>query len=96
MCITICFLFSGSDFGGHGSCKGDSGGAVMKLVTRAGTLPHFVQVGMVQGGVGECGSRKYPGIYIRMHDPVVLNFIHGILGKGTNRANAIQMFAHIL
>ncbi len=42
----------------------------------------FVQQGIVQGGVGICGSRDFPSIYVRIKDPDVLRFIHdSILGK---------------
>jgi len=30
---------------------------------------------MAQGGVGSCGDKNYPGIYIRIDSPEILNFI---------------------
>jgi hypothetical protein len=30
---------------------------------------------VVEGGIGKCGDAVHPGIYIRLEDPDVLNFI---------------------
>ncbi len=39
------------------------------------TNARFVQQGIVQGGVGRCGSRDFPSIYVRIRDPDVFTFI---------------------
>ena len=34
-----------------------------------------VQIAIVQGGVRDCGDVEYPGIFVRLDDPSVWNFI---------------------
>ena len=65
-------LCAGVFEGNQGSCKGDSGGPIM---TKNLSSKKWIQIGIVQGGVGECGDKDYPGIYIRLNHPLVLNFI---------------------
>ena len=66
--------------GGGGSCKGDSGGPLMHFVSGDGEEPYYVQVGVVHGGIGECGSKDFPGIYARLEDEDNLNFIRQAIG----------------
>ena len=66
--------------GGGGSCKGDSGGPLMHFVSDGGEEPYYVQVGVVHGGIGECGSKDFPGIYARLEDEDNLNFIRQAIG----------------
>ncbi len=40
----------------------------------------YVQQGIVQGGVGNCGSKDFPSIYVRIKDPEVFNFIQNAIG----------------
>jgi len=40
-----------------------------------------LQVALVHGGVGACGDRRYPGIYVRIDSPEIYDFIAGILNK---------------
>ena len=65
--------------GGTGSCDGDSGGPIVQFVTDD-TDPHYVQLGIVQGGIGRCGSRSFPGIYVRIGNDDILRFIVGTAG----------------
>ena len=37
--------------------------------------PYFVQVGIVHGSVGKCNDQNIPGIYARVADEEVFNFI---------------------
>ncbi len=37
--------------------------------------PHYVQLGIVQGGISKCGSRQFPGIYVRTGNEDVMHFI---------------------
>ncbi len=39
----------------------------------------FVQQGIVQGGVGTCGSKDFPSIYVRIRNPEVFDFIQNSL-----------------
>ena len=41
----------------------------------------WTQIGIVQGGIRDCGDPDYPGLYIRVDDPEVLNFIFDKTGK---------------
>ena len=77
-CVTLNWLYY-FQLGGVGSCKGDSGGPLMHFVSEA-EVPHYVQVGVVHGGIGECGSKNFPGIYARLEDEDNLNFIRQAIG----------------
>ena len=72
------FSFPGDDFNGFGSCEGDSGGALTRFNANKDS---FEQIGIVQGGVGSCGDRKMPGIYIRLKDGEIWSFIQEKIGK---------------
>jgi hypothetical protein len=43
----------------------------------------WTQIGIVQGGIRDCGDPDYPGLYIRLDDPEVLNFIFEKTGRET-------------
>ena len=60
---------------GSSSCSGDSGGP-LSFNDKSATPSRHVQVGIVQGGAGECGNEKFPGLYARLDDHDVLNFIY--------------------
>ena len=60
--------------GGPGSCPGDSGGPLVRFVTNS-ARPHYVQMSVVHGGVGRCGSKEFPGVYGRVAQAKVLKFI---------------------
>ena len=75
-------LCAGYAAGSQGSCKGDSGGPLVKYDTK-GAAPHYIQVGMVQGGIAKCGDQAIPSIYIRLEDFEVWNFIQESMGKRT-------------
>ncbi len=65
--VHLCFpTHSGYEFGGLGSCKGDSGGPLIKFEHDNGPgVAQYTQFGVVQGGVGACGSGDFPSIYVR-------------------------------
>ena len=71
-------LCAGSRVGNQGPCKGDSGAPIMiqDLVSQKWT-----QIGIVGGSVGECGDPDYPGIYIRLNHPAVLNFVNSVVNN---------------
>ena len=56
---------------GSGSCEGDSGGPL----NWEGEDGGWVLIGVVQGGLGACGSRYYPSIFVRVANPNILAFI---------------------
>ncbi len=58
--------------GNQGSCKGDSGGP---LVSQDFETDRWIQIATVQGAIRDCGDADYPGLYIRLDDPNVFNFI---------------------
>ena len=60
---------------GSGSCTGDSGGPLI-FHNKLSNPSHYVQVGIVQGGAGECGNERFPGVYARLDDHKVLSFIY--------------------
>jgi hypothetical protein len=35
----------------------------------------YVQIGVVHGSVGACGSSDFPGIFVRLDHPLVVDFI---------------------
>ena len=66
----------GYEFGGKGSCKGDSGGPLIRYNNLGNpNEAYYVQIGIVQGGIGKCGSREFPSIYVRVDHEEVLQFI---------------------
>ncbi len=71
--------------GGIGSCPGDSGGPLVRYSTSTRD-PKYVQVGVVSGGIGKCGDRNFPGVYVRVDNEHVLSFIQSKIGV-TNTQN---------
>ncbi len=69
-------LCAGTDVGGQGSCKGDSGGPLMFRNRETNT---WIQFALVQGAVRDCGDIDYPGIYIRLDDSEIFSFISSTL-----------------
>ena len=62
---------------GSGSCSGDSGGPLI-FKNKSSNPPHYLQVGIVHGGGGDCGNERFPGVYARLDDFDVLSFIYKI------------------
>lgn len=62
-----------------GSCDGDSGGPLVKFISSANP-PYYIQVGVLHGGVGQCGNSVYPGIYARLEDKEILDFVKTKIG----------------
>ena len=72
---------AGATTGNQGSCKGDSGGPLMYQDSES---DRWIQIATVQGAIRDCGDLDFPGIYIRLDDPSVFNFIFlTIFPKGT-------------
>ncbi len=66
-------LCAGTPTSSQGSCKGDSGGPLMYYAVEQGA--RWVQIAVVQGAVNKCGDIDYPGLYIKLSDPSIFNFI---------------------
>jgi secreted trypsin-like serine protease len=64
-------MCAGVDVGKQGACKGDSGGPLMYRDEEG----KFIQIATVEGGVGECGDKDYPGIFVRLDHPSIWEFI---------------------
>ncbi len=79
-CVIIFGIISGLEVGGPGSCKGDSGGPIVKFID---VEDRYVLVGIVEGGIGKCGNSDYPAIYIRVGDREILSFIQNATGLRT-------------
>ena len=60
---------------GSGSCSGDSGGPLV-FNDKSSNPSRYRQIGIVQGSAGPCGNDIFPGIYARLDDYDVLNFIY--------------------
>jgi secreted trypsin-like serine protease len=67
----------GAAFTGQGrsdSCYGDSGGPLVASESGAAQPAGDVLLGLVDFGNG-CGQAGYPGVYLRVADPAVANFL---------------------
>ena len=71
-------LCAGTLIGSQGSCKGDSGGP---LNTFDVEISSWVVIATVQGGIRDCGDTDFPGLYILLDDPTILNFIFSTIGR---------------
>jgi secreted trypsin-like serine protease len=65
-------LCAGYQSSSRGSCEGDSGGPLVVLNVSAG---QYYQVGMVSGGVTNCGNTDIPDYYARLDHPEISGFI---------------------
>ena len=78
-------MCAGFEHGG-GSCKGDSGGPLLKYDHN--TL-EYKQIGIVQGGVSNCGDQYFHNIYVRVDEGQILNFINTVTTiQGKNKTEA--------
>ncbi|HEU0114784.1 MAG TPA: trypsin-like serine protease, partial [Thermomicrobiales bacterium] len=57
------------------SCQGDSGGPLF-----SGDQTQPIQIGIVSSGFG-CAQAGFPGIYTRLSDPDIANWIHDATAK---------------
>ncbi len=68
-------LCAGYQASSRGSCEGDSGGPLVVLNVSAG---QYYQVGMVSGGVTNCGNTDIPDYYTRLDHPEISRFIQNL------------------
>ena len=62
--------------GGYGSCNGHSGGPIVQFVSGdSSSEDHYVQIGIVQGGLGQCGDASIPAIFTRTENEEIFDFI---------------------
>jgi secreted trypsin-like serine protease len=45
---------------------------------------HYFQIGVVSGGVTNCGNTDVPDYYVRLDHPEIANFIKGPQGSELN------------
>ena len=76
--VLITFLGLELDDSG-GSCEGDSGGPLVIFLQNQNN-PRYLQVGLVQGGIGKCGNEKAPSVYIKLEDEEIHRFVWDIVG----------------
>jgi secreted trypsin-like serine protease len=50
---------------------------------------HYFQIGVVSGGVTNCGNTDVPDIYVRLDHPEIANFI-----KGTKETQGCELNMH--
>ena len=72
-------LCAGDTVGREGSCQGDSGGPMMIKVGSNS----WVQIATVFGALGTCGDPNFPGLFVRIDDPKIFEFIQSTLTTST-------------
>jgi hypothetical protein len=65
-------ICAGTDLSSQGACTGDSGGPLQFYDFDNN---RYQQVGVVHGSVSDCGLSEFPGIYARLDDPTIFNFL---------------------
>ncbi len=48
------------------------------------------QIAIVQGGIRNCGDLDYPGIFVRLDDPAVFNFINSVVSNNNKTGGKNQ------
>ena len=63
-----------------GSCEGDSGGPI-RIFDDSDW--RFRQIGVVHGSISDCDGSRFPSIFVRLDNPLVLDFIQRtVFGTG--------------
>ena len=73
------------------TCPGDSGGPLFDLVNLNSTSRRYIQYGVIHGSIVRCSWTRFPGIFVRVTEPLVWKFIM-TLGKinGVSKYNATK------
>ena len=70
-------LCAGITTGKKGSCTGDSGGPLMYQDLERNQ--QWIQIAIVQGAVRDCGDVDFPGLYIRLDESTIFDFIQSAI-----------------
>jgi secreted trypsin-like serine protease len=81
-------MCAGVNEGNQGACKGDSGGPLMY---KDYDSRKYIQIAIVEGGVGECGDKDFPGIFVRLDNPSIWNFIAATIMSVSERQTKNSM-----
>jgi secreted trypsin-like serine protease len=65
-------ICAGTNINSQGACNGDGGGPLQFYDF---DNYRYQQVGVVHGTISHCGQSSYPGIYIRLDDPAIFDFL---------------------
>ena len=71
-------ICAGDKFSRKGLCHGDSGGPIINFDSSS-KAEHFVQSGVVHGGILECSNNVYPAIFVRLDHPDILDFVQNAI-----------------
>lgn len=74
-------MCAGSTIGSQGSCKGDGGSPLMYQDLEQNG--QWIQIATVAGAIRDCGDQDYPGLYIRLDDPSIFNFIRSAINNSS-------------
>jgi len=84
-------ICAGTDHKSQASCTGDSGGPLQFYDT---DKYHYRQVGVVHGSVSHCGQSAFPGIYVRLDDPAIFDFLKSSTQE--SRFNSRESDLHLI
>jgi secreted trypsin-like serine protease len=65
-------ICAGTNIKSQGACKGDGGGPLQFYDF---DNYRYQQVGVVHGSIYSCGQSPFPGIYVRLDDPAIFDFL---------------------
>ena len=85
-------ICAGDKFSRKGLCHGDSGGPIINFDSSS-KAEHFVQSGVVHGGILECSNNVYPAIFVRLDHPDILDFVQNAIypaSTSSSRSRFIQ------
>ena len=76
-------ICAGDKLSRKGICLGDSGGP---MVTFDSSLKnqHYVQIGVIHGGIQECSNDVFPAIIVRLDNPDILDFVQNAIYDSNN------------
>lgn len=82
--FTRGLVCAGAATGATGTCFGDSGGPL--VVEKVRPRRRFVQMGVVQGGIGNCGSVHYPDVFVSLEHGEIFEFVRNVTGLGKSQS----------